>query len=297
MRRGSWSSTPPATSRSTRSALGDWGAGAGVGACLVLLGPAAIGVGVLGGTAAGGLIHKGLKLSDQDKARIAADLGAGKAAVGVLARIEDAAVVQKELTGTGRYDLGSRCGRRGRSAGGGGHAVSVARSVDGVGHPIIGCPTRGTGRAPSASPGHRRAVSSRRRQQRCHARSCIDGLALDHRFLRSSAATVPTMDHRRRRGCNNPVAAQEGPFANGKTTVRLHHSKRRFSRPRAERVLRLPERARHAARPRRRAQPGPVIRRPGPGGARSRGGSSEPWSRREWCWPCTSWSPWTGWSR
>ena len=79
----------------------DWGKGAGVGVCLVLLGPAAIGVGVLGGTAAGGLIHKGLKLSDEDKARIAADLGAGKAAVGVLARIEDAAVVQKELTELG----------------------------------------------------------------------------------------------------------------------------------------------------------------------------------------------------
>ena len=78
-----------------------WGAGAGVGACLVLLGPAALGVGVLGGTAAGGLHHKGLKLSDEDKSRIAAELGAGKAAVGVLARIEDAALVQKELTGLG----------------------------------------------------------------------------------------------------------------------------------------------------------------------------------------------------
>src|SRR3954451_6712173 len=32
-----------------------WGAGAGVGACLLLLGPAALGVGVLGGTVAGGL--------------------------------------------------------------------------------------------------------------------------------------------------------------------------------------------------------------------------------------------------
>ena len=78
-----------------------WGAGAGVGACLVLLGPAAIGVGVLGGTAAGGLHHKGLKLSDADKARISADLGAGKAAVGVLASIEDASVVQKWLTELG----------------------------------------------------------------------------------------------------------------------------------------------------------------------------------------------------
>ena len=78
-----------------------WGAGAGVGACLVLLGPAALGVGVLGGTAAGGLHHKGLKLSDEDKAQIAADLGSGKAAVGVLAKTEDAAAIQDQLTQLG----------------------------------------------------------------------------------------------------------------------------------------------------------------------------------------------------
>jgi hypothetical protein len=78
-----------------------WGAGAGIGACLVLLGPAALGVGLLGGTAAGGLHHKGLKLSDADKARISTDLGAGKAAVGVLAKIEDGPVIQKQLTELG----------------------------------------------------------------------------------------------------------------------------------------------------------------------------------------------------
>ncbi len=71
-----------------------WGAGAGIGACLLVLGPAALGVGILGGTAAGGLHHKGLKLSDEDKARISSDLGADKAAVGVLARIEDASTIQ-----------------------------------------------------------------------------------------------------------------------------------------------------------------------------------------------------------
>jgi hypothetical protein len=78
-----------------------WGAGAGIGACLFVLGPAFIGVGVLGGTLAGGLHHKGLKLSDEDKARISADLGAGKAAVGVLAKIEDASAIQKQLTELG----------------------------------------------------------------------------------------------------------------------------------------------------------------------------------------------------
>lgn len=78
-----------------------WGAGAGIGAGLVVLGPAALGVGILGGTAAGGLHHKGLKLSDEDKARISADLGAGKAAVGVLARIKDAPMTQERLTELG----------------------------------------------------------------------------------------------------------------------------------------------------------------------------------------------------
>ena len=83
-----------------------WGAGAGVGACLLLLGPAALGVGIVGGTLGGGLHHKGLKLSDADKARIAADLGAGKAAVGVLAEIDDALVVQSALTGLGGATTG-----------------------------------------------------------------------------------------------------------------------------------------------------------------------------------------------
>ena len=45
--------------------------------------------------------HKGLKLSEEDKVRIAAELGAGKAGVGVLARIEDGAMIQERLTGVG----------------------------------------------------------------------------------------------------------------------------------------------------------------------------------------------------
>ena len=79
----------------------NWGVGAGVGACLVLLGPAALGVGVVGGTLAGGLHHKGLKLSDEDRARISADLSAGKAAVGVLAKIEDGPAIREQLIGAG----------------------------------------------------------------------------------------------------------------------------------------------------------------------------------------------------
>lgn len=78
-----------------------WGAGAGIGACLLVLGPAALGVGLVGGTAAGGLHHKGLKLTDEDKARIAAELESGKAAVGVLARIDEAPMIQSGLTELG----------------------------------------------------------------------------------------------------------------------------------------------------------------------------------------------------
>ena len=78
-----------------------WAAGAGIGACLLVLGPAMLGVGILGGTAAGALHHKGLKMSDEDKARISGDLGAGKAAVGVLAKIVDAPAIQAKLTELG----------------------------------------------------------------------------------------------------------------------------------------------------------------------------------------------------
>ncbi len=112
-----WSSRTPGLPQATRSGylvlddVGDlrvdkvgarnWGVGAGVGACLVLLGPAALGVGLVGGTLAGGLHHKGLKLSDEDKTRIAADLSAGKAAVGVLATVEDGPAISEQLTGAG----------------------------------------------------------------------------------------------------------------------------------------------------------------------------------------------------
>ena len=79
------------------------GKGAGVGAALVLLGPAAVGVGVLGGTAAGALHHKGLQLDGSDRARITSELAGGKAAVGVLAKGEDVPMVSgmlDELGGT-----------------------------------------------------------------------------------------------------------------------------------------------------------------------------------------------------
>ena len=57
------------------------GKGAAIGGVLLLLGPAALGVGIIGGAAAGALHHKSLGLSDADKARLTTELTAGKAAV------------------------------------------------------------------------------------------------------------------------------------------------------------------------------------------------------------------------
>ena len=77
------------------------GKGAAIGGALFLLGPAVLGVGVIGGTAAGALHHKNLGLSDADKARLTVDLNAGKAAVGVLAHSDSAPAVADRLTQLG----------------------------------------------------------------------------------------------------------------------------------------------------------------------------------------------------
>jgi hypothetical protein len=77
------------------------GKGAAVGGVLLLLGPALLGVGVIGGAAAGALHHKGLGLSDADKARLTVELNAGKAAVGVLAPFETAPAISDRLAQLG----------------------------------------------------------------------------------------------------------------------------------------------------------------------------------------------------
>jgi hypothetical protein len=73
------------------------GKGAAVGGVLLLLGPAALGVGVLGGAAAGALHHKSLGLTDADKARLTTELTEGKAAVGVPAHFDTAPAVSDRL--------------------------------------------------------------------------------------------------------------------------------------------------------------------------------------------------------
>ena len=77
------------------------GKGAAIGGVLFLLGPAAVGVGVLGGAAAGALHHKALGLSDADKERVAGELTGGKAAVGVLADFEAGPAISQRLTDLG----------------------------------------------------------------------------------------------------------------------------------------------------------------------------------------------------
>jgi hypothetical protein len=77
------------------------GKGAGVGAALFLLGPVGVVGGVVGGAAAGALHHKGLQLNGSDRARISAELTAGKAAVGVLARGIDVRPISATLTELG----------------------------------------------------------------------------------------------------------------------------------------------------------------------------------------------------
>ena len=77
------------------------GKGAAIGGVLFLLGPALLGVGVVGGAAAGALHHKNLGLSDADKARLTVELNAGKAAVAVMAHSDTAPAISDQLTQLG----------------------------------------------------------------------------------------------------------------------------------------------------------------------------------------------------
>jgi uncharacterized membrane protein len=77
------------------------GKGAAIGGVLFLMGPAVLGVGVIGGTLAGALHHKNLGLSDADKARLTVDLTEGKAAVGVMAHHDMAPAVADRLAQLG----------------------------------------------------------------------------------------------------------------------------------------------------------------------------------------------------
>jgi hypothetical protein len=62
---------------------------------------AVLGPAVLTGVAVGALHHKNLGLSDGDKARLAVELQAGKAAVGVMADSDTASAITDRLTQLG----------------------------------------------------------------------------------------------------------------------------------------------------------------------------------------------------
>jgi hypothetical protein len=70
-----------------------WGKGAGIGAVVALVTPVGLAAGLIGGGLLGALHHKNLGLSDADRERLRGELEGGKAAVGVLAPVDDAAVV------------------------------------------------------------------------------------------------------------------------------------------------------------------------------------------------------------
>src|SRR4051812_41633774 len=77
------------------------GKGAGIGLVLGVVAPPTLLAGVIGGGVVGAFHHKGLGLSDADRARIGEELTDGKAAVGALASPEQADAVVAELSKLG----------------------------------------------------------------------------------------------------------------------------------------------------------------------------------------------------
>jgi uncharacterized membrane protein len=75
--------------------------GGGIGLVLALITPVGVPAAVVGGSLLGALHRKGLGLTDKDKDRISAKLFDGKAAVGVLAKDEQAKLISEKLTELG----------------------------------------------------------------------------------------------------------------------------------------------------------------------------------------------------
>ena len=78
-----------------------WGKGAGIGAVVALVTPVGLAAGLIGGGLLGALHHKNLGLDEADRERIRRELEGGKAAVGVLAPVSEAAVVADKLSELG----------------------------------------------------------------------------------------------------------------------------------------------------------------------------------------------------
>ena len=78
-----------------------WGKGAGIGAVVALVTPVGLAAGLIGGGLLGALHHKNLGLDEADRERIRRELEGGKAAVGVLAPVSEAAVAADKLSELG----------------------------------------------------------------------------------------------------------------------------------------------------------------------------------------------------
>ena len=75
--------------------------GAGIGLVLAVVAPPTLLAGIIGGGILGHFHHKGLGMTAEDRARIAAELSNGKAAVGVLVENVEAGEISDKLTELG----------------------------------------------------------------------------------------------------------------------------------------------------------------------------------------------------
>ena len=78
-----------------------WGKGAGIGVVLAALTPPTLLAGALAGGVLGTLHHKGLGIDSDERDLIAGALENGRAAVGALVRVTEAAAVSEKLTELG----------------------------------------------------------------------------------------------------------------------------------------------------------------------------------------------------
>jgi hypothetical protein len=77
------------------------GKGAAIGGVIAVVGTAVLGPAILVGAGVGALHHKHVGLSDSDKAHLAEELSSGKAAVGVMAELDQESAVTDYLTNHG----------------------------------------------------------------------------------------------------------------------------------------------------------------------------------------------------
>jgi hypothetical protein len=75
--------------------------GAGIGIILAMVTPIGLGAAIIGGAVLGALHHKGLGIPDDERERLAGELLGGKAAVGVVSDVSEAAAISEKLAELG----------------------------------------------------------------------------------------------------------------------------------------------------------------------------------------------------